>query len=182
MRPKTDNVSPRHRPRADECTKLPGGLDEVFGSDADPTGQQLAIAALGVMRVGAGSDGRKPLAVRQIEAATMLVNGVLGKEVAERLDVAEETISRWRQRPEFQHLMQSLLAERLDAARMGLLSLAQDSVEELRCLIHGGSDMVRLKAIELLLGTLAKSASIVPGEGCDVRYERTVAPPIRRVA
>jgi transposase len=171
----------RNRSLADECTKLPGGLDEVF--DGDAAGQQVTVAAVGIVaQVRECSGGRKPLAVKHIEAATMLVNGVLGKEVAERLDVAEETVSRWRQRPEFQRLMQALLAERLEAARMGLLSLAQDSVEELRCLIHGGNDMVRLKAIELLLGTLAKTATIVSGEGCDVRYERTVAPPIRRVA
>jgi hypothetical protein len=173
----------RNRSRADECTELPDGRDEVVGDDGDPSGRDITVAAVGIVaQVHACNGSRKPLAVRQIEAATLLVNGVLGKEVAERLDIAEETVSRWRQRPEFQRLMQSLLAERLDAARMGLLALAQDSVEELRCLIHGGSDMVRLKAIELLLGTLAKTASIVPREGCDMRHECTVVSGIRRVS
>jgi hypothetical protein len=177
----------RNRSSADVCTKLPGGFDDVVGDDADQSSHEssheVAFAAVGIMtQVHAGTGNRKPLAVRQMDAATMLVNGVLGKEVAHRLDVAEETISRWRRRPEFQQLMQSLLADRLDAARMGLVALAQDSVEELRCLIHGGNDMVRLKAIELLLGTLAKTPSIVPGNECDMRHERTVVSPIRRVA
>jgi hypothetical protein len=176
-------MSMRSRSRADNCTELGSDPDQVVAVDVDPVGRAITVAALSVEGQFHERNGhRKPLAVKHVEAATMLVNGVLGKEVAERLDVAEETVSRWRQRPEFQRLMQSLLAERLEAARMGLLSLAQDSVEELRCLIHGGSDMVRLKAIELLLGTLAKTVSIVPGEGGDMRRERSVMPAIRRVA
>ncbi len=77
----------------------------------------------------------------------------------------------------FQALMQSLLAERMEAARLGMLSLAQDCIEELRCLIHGGSDVVRLKAIELLLGTLVRTATNTNDEvGTDHRERRGVRP------
>jgi hypothetical protein len=76
--------------------------------------------------------------------------------------VAEETVTRWKRRPDFQAAMKSMLQERLAATRMAMVSLCQDAVEELRCLIHGGNDMTRLRAIELVLGTVSRSLSVVP--------------------
>jgi hypothetical protein len=142
----------RIRRRADVCT-IPGGLDEVFDAD-------------GKRRVGTDTASnivplhdRHPhgLHPKQVQAATLLVGGMLGKDVAQALDIAEETVCRWRKKPEFQDFMQSMLAERVHAARIGLLSLTQDCIEQLRCLIHGGNELVSLRAIELVLGIVHRA-------------------------
>jgi hypothetical protein len=77
--------------------------------------------------------------------------------VAEALDIAEETVCRWRKKPEFKDFMHSMLAERVQAARIGPLALTQDCIEQLRCLIHGGNELVSLRAIELVLSTVHKA-------------------------
>jgi len=76
-----------------------------------------------------------------VQAATLLVGGMLGTELAQALDIAEQTVCRWRKKPEFQYLMQSMLAERVHAARTDLLALTQDCIEQLRCLIHGAASL-----------------------------------------
>jgi len=141
----------RIRRRADNCT-LSGGLDEAF--DADGKLLPNTDTSSNVVPF----HGRHPfgLHAKQVEAVTLLVGGMLGKEVAEALDVAEETICRWRKKPEFQAFLQAMLAERVQAARIGLLALTQDCIEQLRCLIHGGNELVSLRAIELVLSTVHK--------------------------
>ena len=47
----------------------------------------------------------------QLLAIPLVVLGVSGKKIAEQLSVAEETVSRWRQLPEFQARVNSILME-----------------------------------------------------------------------
>ena len=47
----------------------------------------------------------------QLLATPLVAQGVSGKEIAKQLWVAEETVSRWRQLPEFQARVNSILME-----------------------------------------------------------------------
>lgn len=94
----------------------------------------------------------RELSPRHVRAATLLVQGRQGKEVAIALNVAEETISRWRHRPEFQALMRQLLQETVDATRLGIVSLCAESIDHLRGLVRSFNDDTSLKAITLVLG------------------------------
>ncbi len=47
----------------------------------------------------------------QLLAIPLVAQGVNGKEIAEQLSVAEETVSRWKQVPEFQARVNSILME-----------------------------------------------------------------------
>ena len=47
----------------------------------------------------------------QLLAIPLVVQGVSGREIAKQLSVAEETVSRWRQFPEFQAGVNSILME-----------------------------------------------------------------------
>ena len=172
----------RQARREEVIAPLPGGLDELLIDGLWPDqptvapkkrvqGQsnELAQTQEAIVRsrvagrrtrvVAQGADkpvGTHGLRPKQLDAAVLLIGGMIAKDVAQALGVAEETVSRWRARREFQEVMQGLLQERYDATRMAMVSLAQDAVEELRCLIHGSSDMTRLRAIELVLGRLAE--------------------------
>ena len=47
----------------------------------------------------------------QLLAIPLVAQGVNGREIAKQLSVAEETVSRWRQLPEFQARVNSILME-----------------------------------------------------------------------
>ena len=47
----------------------------------------------------------------QLLAIPLVAQGVSGKEIAEQLSVAKETVSRWKQLPEFQARVNSILME-----------------------------------------------------------------------
>ena len=47
----------------------------------------------------------------QLLAIPLVVQGVSGREIAKQLSVAEETVSRWKQLPEFQARVNSILME-----------------------------------------------------------------------
>ena len=156
-----------------DAQSLRGGLDQVLGNRARAGEQRVAPRIGGttiivgvVARVPQRTGRQRALHSRQMDAAALLVGGMLVKDVAQVLGVADETVTRWKQRPDFQAAMKSMLHERLDATRMAMVSLCQDAVEELRCLIHGSNDMTRLRAIELVLGTVSRSLSVVP-QGTD---------------
>ena len=174
------NTVPRHARYEHTCTRLPGGLDELLVDGLRPgatdaarnnnvavQASELAQETAGVnkpavtrTRTGVAADRvDKPVTMnalppRQIDAAVLLIGGMIAKDVAQALGVSQETVSRWRARQDFQDVMQALLQERYAATRMAMVSLAQDAVEELRCLIHGSNDMTRLRAIELVLNGL----------------------------
>ena len=106
----------------------------------------------------------RELAPRQVRAAMLLVEGRRGTEVAKALNVAPETISRWRRRPEFQALTRELLQETVEATRLGIVSLCAESIDHLRGLVRSFNDDTSLKAITLVLGKVGPVLSVVGAE------------------
>ena len=66
------------------------------------------------------------------------------------LNVAPETVSRWRAQPEFQTLIRDMLQESIEATQFGLVSLFSESIVHLRGLMAGFDDDRALRAINLL--------------------------------
>ena len=87
---------------------------------------------------------------KQVQAAIMLVQGRMAKEVAVFVGVSPETVSRWRAQSEFQLLMRELLQDSIEATKFGLVSLFSDSIVQLRQLMFTLDDDKALKAIGLL--------------------------------
>jgi hypothetical protein len=125
----------------------------------------------GVILVPAVDDTRKSSLVaveglrpRQVLAANLLVQGRRGKDVAAALGVSAETVSRWRQLPEFQALMHRLLQETIDTTRLGIVALCAESIEHLRGLIRSFDDDKAMKAITLVLGKAAPVLGVIGSE------------------
>lgn len=106
----------------------------------------------------------RDLRPKQVLAATLLVQGRQGTEVAKALNLSPETISRWRHRPEFQALMRELLQETIDATRLGIVSLCAESIEHLRGLVRSFDDGTSLKAITLVLGKVGPVLGVIGAE------------------
>jgi len=106
----------------------------------------------------------RELRPKQILAATLLVQGQQGRVVAKALNLSEETISRWRHRPEFQALMRQLLQETIDATRLGIVSLCAESIDHLRGLVRSFNDETSLKAITLVLGRVGPVLGVIGTE------------------
>jgi Homeodomain-like domain len=106
-------------------------------------------------------EGLRP---RQVLAASLLVQGRRGKDVAAALGVSAETVSRWRQLPEFQALMHRLLQETIDTARLGIVALCAESIEHLRGLIRSFDDDKAMNAIALVLGKAAPVLGVIGTE------------------
>ena len=69
----------------------------------------------------------------QLQAVTMTASGQRGCDIAESLAVSRETVSRWRQLPEFQAAVNTMLRDAQNATRdrlRGLAGKALDTVEE----------------------------------------------------
>jgi hypothetical protein len=72
----------------------------------------------------------------QLLAAQLLAAGKSGKAVAAEVDVAEETISRWKQDKDFQIYITELMIETHEIAKMRLQSLVEkavNNIEETLC-------------------------------------------------
>jgi hypothetical protein len=114
----------------------------------------------------------RSLAPRQVLAAQMLAQGRRGIEAAKALNVSEETVSRWRQRPEFQALMREMLQQTVDATRLGLVSLCAESIEHLRGLVRSFDNKTSLAAITLVLAKAAPVLGVIGAELHPSRAER----------
>ena len=64
----------------------------------------------------------------QLLAIPLVAQGVSGKEIAKQLSVAEETVSRWKQTPEFQAEVNAILLECRDNAKQRLRNLLTNSL------------------------------------------------------
>jgi predicted transcriptional regulator len=64
----------------------------------------------------------------QLLAIPLVAQGVSGKEIAKQLSVAEETVSRWKQTPEFQAEVNAILLECRDNAKQQLRNLLTNSL------------------------------------------------------
>jgi transposase-like protein len=73
----------------------------------------------------------------QLLAAQMLATGQSGRDVAKALNIAPETISRWRQQAEFKNYLDRFLSEASEATRQRLetlmkraINLIEESIDE----------------------------------------------------
>jgi len=86
---------------------------------------------------------------KQIQAATLLAQGWLCKNVAKELKVTPQTISEWQKIAEFEAYLNGLKTESLKAARTHLHGLAETASETIAELMESSeSDSIRLKAAE----------------------------------
>ena len=152
--------TPRPTPRAQRVAVEPYG---AFNRDA-PTDVTVSVRDAAPETQEAKSFLVRNLSPRQVLAAQMLAQGRRGIEVAKALNVSEETVSRWRQRPEFQALMRELLRETIDATRLGIVSLCAESVLHLRGLIRSFDNDTSLKAITLVLGKVGPVLGVIGTE------------------
>ena len=68
----------------------------------------------------------------QLLAIPLVAQGVSGKNVAKKIQVTEETVSRWRKLPEFQAEVNSLLKECRDETQHKLRSLVNTALEVIK--------------------------------------------------
>ena len=65
----------------------------------------------------------------QLLAIPLVAQGVSGKNVAKKIQVTEETVSRWKKLPEFQAEVNALLKECRDETQYKLRSLVNTALE-----------------------------------------------------
>ena len=106
----------------------------------------------------------RDLRPRQVIAAGLLVSGKQGREVAAALNIAEETVSRWRQQVAFRNLMEQLLRQHIDSMQLSMVTLTGEAIAELHNLLHAFSDTVSLKACAVILSKAAPILSVLSGE------------------
>jgi hypothetical protein len=147
LRPVRAVVAPSAR-----ATGVNAGTDPIPMPDASEGSTSLVV------------HGLRP---RQVLAATLLIQGRQGKDVAATLKVAEETVSRWRQQDAFQALMGELLQQHVDAMRLNMIALTGEAITHLRYLVNGFSDDISLKACALALN---KAGPILSAIGAELRH------------
>mgnify|MGYP001770868646 CR=1 FL=1 len=95
------------------------------------------------------------LTKKQMEVAKLIAEGYLTqREIAEKVDVREETISRWKKQEEFQKAIDDFTAEMKKDIERKLMSMAPEALRQLRKLLNAKSEMVRLQAIKDVLDRL----------------------------
>ena len=68
----------------------------------------------------------------QLLAIPLVAQGVSGKNVAQKIQVTEETVSRWKKLPEFQAEVNALLKECRDETQHKLRSLVNTALEVIK--------------------------------------------------
>jgi len=95
------------------------------------------------------------LTKRQMEAAKMIAEGHLTqREIAQKLNVTEVTISRWKRQEEFQQAIENFTAEMKKDLERKLMSMAPEALRQLQKLLNAKSELVRLQAIKDVLDRL----------------------------
>ena len=155
-----DEASSNGRGPATKEVGVPLTCSETTGNVARsdviliPTVNDLRSAPVSV-------EGLRP---RQVIAASLLVQGRRGKDIAAALGVSAETVSRWRQQPEFQAFMHRLLQETIDRTKLGLVSLCAESIDCMRGLLRTLNDDTTLKAVALILGKVGPVLGVIGAE------------------
>ena len=72
------------------------------------------------------------LTPKQYEAAYLLVLGYTHENVAHRLKLRRETISRWKRQPEFNDFFQNIINESCAGLEQRIFSLADDSIGRIK--------------------------------------------------
>lgn len=92
------------------------------------------------------------LTSKQYKAAIMLATGCTQQGVADRLKLRRETISRWKQKPEFNTTIQQIVRESCGGIEQRLRSLADDSITCIKAEL--GRHETDAKAIDAALKVL----------------------------
>lgn len=98
------------------------------------------------------------LTVIQSKAIALIVAGYSHRDVAIKLSVTQESISKWHQLTHFQEHKQKAIDTLYDAAMAELIDGAQEAIRELRYIINNRETPQRIKvsAITTLLNTISK--------------------------
>ena len=92
---------------------------------------------------------------KQLEVAKMIAEGHLTqREIAEKVDVREETISRWKKQDEFLKTIDDFTAEMKKDIEHKLMGMSSKALRELDKLLCARSELVRLQAIKDVLDRL----------------------------
>lgn len=159
--PAPDHLSPNPRRPAVAASKRP---DRPQDSGVAPVSMPMSLPTSVNDMPESTAVVVPALRPKQVLAATLLVQGQQGRQVAKALNVNEETVSRWRHRPEFQALMRELLQEHIDTVRLGLISLSGEAIAQLHHLINAFSDQTALKACSLVLNRVGPLLGVIGGE------------------
>ena len=80
----------------------------------------------------------------QLLAIPLVAQGVSGKDIAKTLKITEETVSRWKQQPDFKAEVNQLLKECRDDTQHRLRSIVNKSLEILIDELRNDSSDVRV--------------------------------------
>jgi len=153
---RTNHPCPKPARTAVRVPTASGAWDEESERDPLPTPADKTRPSTAVVV--------RDLRPRQVIAAGLLVSGKQGKEVAAALNIAEETVSRWRQQVAFRNLMEQLLRQHIDSMQLSMVTLTGEAIAELHNLLHAFSDTVSLKACAVILSKAAPILSVLSGE------------------
>lgn len=93
----------------------------------------------------------KPLSAKQLRAMLELANGKTQAETAKTVGVSPQTVCKWASMPEFQNLLQDLIAQRTMTADDYLQSKRMQAVRVLTSLMENAPPATRLRAARALL-------------------------------
>ncbi len=100
------------------------------------------------------------LSPKQILAASTIATGVSHKRAAEVAKVTPQTVSEWKQRPEFIALINDLKLTMLSESQDKLRTLAVSAIDNLaRIMTESDNDKLRLDAVKYVLDTIRISPS-----------------------
>ncbi len=85
------------------------------------------------------------LSETQKQAAMLIASGKQQNEIAQILSVAPETISRWRQIPQFEAEINNILRSAADAVRERLRGLASDAVDVIESVLKDPAVPIRYR-------------------------------------
>ena len=87
----------------------------------------------------------------QLLAIPLVAQGVSGKDIASRLKIAEETVSRWKKLPEFKAEVNQLLKECREETQHKLRSIVHQSLEIIKSELENDTSTLRINlALKIL--------------------------------
>ena len=114
----------------------------------------------------------KPLSAKQLRAVLEMANGKTQAETAKIVGVSPQTLCKWASMPEFQNLVQDLIAQRSMSADEYMQHKRMQAVRTLTSLMENAPPATRLRAARALLDYTAPDYS---GDEDDVIQRATQA-------
>jgi hypothetical protein len=93
----------------------------------------------------------KPLSAKQLRAVLELANGETQAQTAQTVGVSPQTVCKWASLPEFQNLVQDLIAQRSMTADEYMQHKRMQAVRTLTSLMENAPPATRLRAARALL-------------------------------